>query len=271
MRWQIAFRLVCATVCVGLLASAAVAAERPHFVRRTTGKIAGTGSFQTASVAYTSPKSRTKVVLCAVVHVAEVAYFQKLQKRLSASDIVLYEAVSVGDSEHPVPAKDRWLDPASAVGSLLGLVHQASSLDYRAKNFVWADLSIDEVFKGGSADFLDSLMGSVPAATGEALAKGITNLLWSALDPRAARGELAGVLTTAFDDLPTLLGAKLSHSLIALRNARCLAVLDERLAQLPGGTITVLYGAGHMPELDRTLQERGWTPAATSWYDAWTY
>lgn len=255
-----------------LTVGVAEAAERTRFVRQKPGSKPGAGAFQTAAVVYTSPKCQTEVVLCAVVHVAETGYFQKIQKRLAASELVLYEAVQVGDSAHPVPATDRWLDPAQALGSMLGLVHQATALDYHAENFVWADVSLDQLFKeGGPTDLLGSLLGSAPAGASTALMEGVTNLLWSAFDPKRARAELANVLATAFDDLPNMLGAKLSRSLIVLRNDRLMQVLDERLPNVPKGRITVLYGAGHMPDIDHRLVQRGWTVAKSSWYSAWTY
>lgn len=255
-------------VCALLVLSVAVAgaAERTRFVRQKPG------AFQTASVVYTSPASKVEIVLSAVVHVAEKTYFQKLQKRLAASDLVLYEAVQAGDSEHPVPATDRWLDPAQALGSMLGLVHQATALDYHADNFVWADVSLDELFReGGATDLLSSLLGSAPAGASPALVEGISNLMWSAFDPKRARAGLASVLATAFDDLPGMLGTKLAHSLIEMRNDRLMQVLDERLPRLPKGRITVLYGAGHMPDIDRRLLQRGWSVAKSTWYSAWTY
>ena len=254
-----------------VLAVAARAAERPHFVRQKPGKEPGSGAFQTAAVVYTSPKSAAQIVLCAVVHVGERAYFDQLQTRLSASTLVLYEAVQIGESPHPVPATDRWLDPATALGSMLGLVHQATALNYRSRNFVWADVSLDELFKGGGSDMLGSLLGSAPSNPSAALLTGLSNLLWSAFDPRRARAELANVLATAFDDLPNMLGSKLANSLIGLRNDRLMTVLDARLPTVPTGRITVLYGAGHMPDLDKRLQQRGWSPTKVAWYSAWTY
>lgn len=249
----------------------APSAARPHFVRLRPGKTPDTGNFQTAAVRYRMPSSAVEVVLCSVVHVGEQRYFDRLQKLLSRSDLVLYEAVQVGKDDHPVPATDRWLDPAQALGSLLGLVHQASSLDYTAGNFVWADVSLDELLSGGAGDLLDSLMGSAPTTAGKALAGSVASLLFSALDPRRARAELARVLAQAFDDLPTLLGSKLSSSLIDLRNRKVIGVMDERLAQLGQGSLTILFGAGHMPDLDRTLQGRGWRPVRTTWFTAWSY
>lgn len=271
MPWPDVRRLLTVVLCVLWGAAGLRAAERTHFVRQKAGKQPGTGAFQTAAVRYRNAASPVDVVLCAVVHVGERRYFEKLQKRLTASELVLYEAVQAGQDDHPVPATDRWLDPAQALGSLLGLVHQATALNYRSPNFVWADVSLDELFRGGGADLLESLLGSAPSTASAAIAGGVFSLLFSAMDPRRARAELAGVLTEAFDDLPTLLGSKLSHSLIEVRNQKLLGVLDAHLPRLARGTVTVLFGAGHMPDVERTLRARGWAPVRTSWYSAWTY
>lgn len=270
MRWR-GVRLCLIVVLCALGAGCAQGAERTHFVRLKAGKEAGTGTFQTAAVRYSNPATPVEVVLCAVVHVGDLRYFQKLRKRLDASALVLYEAVQVGTDEHPVPATDRWLDPAQALGNLLGLVHQATALDYRSAHFVWADVSLAELFRGGGPDLLESLLGGAPSTATGAIPGGVFSLLFLAMDPRRARAKLAGVLNRTFDDLPSLLGTKLSHSLIEMRNQKVLSVLEAHLEVLPRGTITVLFGAGHMPDVERRLVAKGWARVKTSWYSAWTY
>ena len=253
---------------LGLVGAVEAAPHRTRFVR--TKMTPQGGVFQTATVRYRKPSSPVEIALCAVVHLGDTRYFGNLRRLLAAADLVLYEAVQVGRDAHPVPATDRWLDPAAAIGNLLGLIHQASALDYRSRNFVWADVTLDELWNTGGGDILDALTSGGPTASA-ALTDGLSNLLLSMLDPRAARGQLALVLAKSFDDLPALLGKQLSKPLIQLRNNRCFQVLDAQLGTLSSGTLVVLYGAGHMPDMDRRLLERGYVPVRTTWYSAWTY
>ncbi len=252
----------------------AQAAPRTHFVRTRASKDAktpSTGAFQTAAVRYRKPEAPVDVVLLAVVHLGEPRYFGRIQKLLAASDLVLYEAVQVGNDEHPVPATNRWADPASMFGKMLGLVHQASALDYHPANFVWADISLDELMDKGGQDLMAAILSGGPTQAAEAMGEGMLGLLASVFDPRQARAQLATVLAKSFDDLPAILGEQLSRPLIALRNKRLMEVVDRQLARLERGTLTVLFGAGHMPDLDRTLQARGYVPVETRWLSAWTY
>lgn len=254
-----------------VLAVPARASDKPHFVRTRAGRAPEPSAFQTAAIRYHKASSPVDVVLCAVVHLGERGYYGRIQKMLARSERVLYEAVQVGEGDHPVPAGDRWADPAQMLGNLLGLVHQATAIDYARKNFVWADVSLHELLNKGGEDLLEGLASGGPTAAAGALAGGIASMLMSMMDPRRARAELAKVLCATFDDLPAILGDQFSRPLIALRNKKLLTVFDRELAHLDRGTLTILYGAGHMPDLDRTLQSRGYQPVETRWLSAWTY
>ena len=266
-------RLLVLIAFLAASASSLPAAEvaRPHFVRTRATKQKPGGSFQTAAVRYHKADAPVDVILCAVVHLGEPRYFGRIQKLLSQSDRVLYEVVQIGNDDHPVPASARGFDPASMLANLLGLVHQATALDYEQANFVWADITFDELVDKGGQDLLQGLLSGGPSAAADIVAGSVASLLVGMMDAKLARAQLADVLAKAFDDLPALLGDQLTRPLIQMRNQRLMSVVDRELGKLPHGTLTILYGAGHMPDLDRTLQARGYQPVGTRWLSAWTY
>lgn len=57
--------------------------------------------------------------------------------------------------------------------------------------------------------------------------------------------------------------------IIGARNEQAMKIVAEQLAK-GRRTIGVFYGAGHMPDLERRLLERGFQRRSIDWLTAWT-
>ena len=110
-------------------------------------------SLQTAIASYLSPAGVT-VDLIGAVHIADKKYFDALNTRFKSYEVVLYELVGrpieerdqlkVGDGD----SKLQWLGALQEkMRATLKLESQLKVIDYKAKNFVHADLSTEGFFE----------------------------------------------------------------------------------------------------------------------------
>jgi hypothetical protein len=110
-------------------------------------------SLQTAIASYLSPVGVT-VDLIGAVHIADKKYFDALNTRFKSYEVVLYELVGrpieerdqlkVGDGD----SKLQWLGALQEkMRATLKLESQLKVIDYKAKNFVHADLSTEGFFE----------------------------------------------------------------------------------------------------------------------------
>ena len=131
---------------------ASLADELPDYLRfREDAKSA---RLEIAIRTFAMPSGQS-VDLIGVVHIADDAYYQELNKRFAAYDSVLFELV--GDPEGltaPAPLTDaqrmQQTDGSAvstiqqAAGQYLGLTFQLDAIDYTGKNMVHADTTAEE-------------------------------------------------------------------------------------------------------------------------------
>jgi hypothetical protein len=238
------------------------------------------GSLQTADVTFTNAAGK-KVRLVAAVHIAESAYFHDVQSSVEKSDTVLYEMVKPKGSGPPV--KGQHSDHAVAqlqrfLKDKLDLSFQLDEVDYTPANFIHADLDA-ETFQ------------QMQSQRGESFASMmLASLLKSLSDPAAIRqfedepldmvdlmtrpdGERQIKLLLARhlgDFEKEAMGLNMLDGTVILteRNKAVMKVLDEQLAA-GKKDLSIFYGAAHMPELAKQLEQRGFKPTQTKWRAAW--
>ena len=101
------------------------------------------------------PKDRRKasptVDLIAAVHIADKAYYERLNREFADYDVVLYELIAPeeGAKLRPGPHNSHGLlsSVQSGVGGILNLEFQLDHIDYTRKNMVHADMSPDQFAK----------------------------------------------------------------------------------------------------------------------------
>jgi len=225
------------------------------------------------------------VDLVAAVHLGGDAYYETLDKLFADYDAVLYELVAP-PGERPRPGRK----PAGAIGSaqqgltrLLGLAFQLESIDYTADNFVHADLSPRE-FQQAMQKRGESWWSMFTKLMRESMARAERG---EAETPDVSMGELFGLLFgggaerqvrlrrlmaeqfTDMDVLTSTFGGEEGSTLITDRNAAALKVLRRRISK-GDRRIAIFYGAAHMDDFDRRLQEDfGLQPGETIWLEAW--
>ncbi len=246
---------------------------------------------QTAIVRYaTAPKPSDKgkpavtVDLIGAVHIADKAYYEKLNQQFTEYDALLYELVA---PEGTVVERGRGTSNAHPIGALqngiktfLELDHQLEEVDYTKPNFVHADMTPDQFvqsMKDRNESFLQMyfrLMGQAMAQQGELSAKGETadvdlfSALFATDRPRRLK-IILGKQLSEVESLLTSFGGEEGSVIISERNKMALKVLK---AQLAAGKkhVGIFYGAAHLVDMDQRLRKDfGLQPVAVTWLTAW--
>lgn len=252
---------------------------------------------QCAIVTFRNPAGQT-VTLVSALHVGEKDYYSRLNRHFQDYDSVLYEMVLdipkhvahqnnirqlLGrDKQEPrIDTSKGGKDTVSLLqvklAEILALSYQLTSIDYSAKNFRHADLTLEEFEearlkkKQGPAELLEELL-SVEGETGPPEYRKIADLpllkiLTLGPDTRQ-RAILKTGLAAYFAESKDISNEVEGEVLIKLRDERAVEVLKARLAKKES-KIAIFYGAAHMPDLARRVKELGFVPISKSWILAW--
>jgi hypothetical protein len=242
------------------------------------------------------------VWLSGASHVGDSNYFRALQKHLDAQGLVLFEGVKdLSSSKTPDPAKREIKEkgePQTASKSTedfgiqqtlaesLGLVFQLKAIDYTRTNFRNSDLTVADIERlmrenapadgpgEGSGEFATLLQIMDGSSFLGMVANFGVRLLGSSPKLQAlTKLTLIETLGQVKGDLSTLQGLppemkKLVQVLIQSRNQ---AVMDDLAVQLkkPVKSISIFYGAGHMPDMEQRLKrDFHYRPAEEIWLTA---
>jgi hypothetical protein len=267
-------------------ASAAVGAdESGEFVRLRRGEEKQPLALEIAVARFVSKDDRRSdlvVDLVGAIHVGDKAYYDALNKRFRGYDAVLYELVAREDANVP----ERGRDPGTFVGglqvgmkSMLELEYQLDCIDYSQRNMIHADMSPEE-FAETMKRRKESFAGMFFRMLGRALAEqaddplgtGDLELLAAMFAPdRAYRLKL--VMAKEFADLEGQMGifdGPEGSTIVTERNKKALEVLAREIKK-GRKRIAIFYGAGHLPDLQRRLEnDFQMKRTETEWLSAWS-
>jgi hypothetical protein len=280
-----------ANLClVGLLFWAASAAAE---TRATTNAVLGSfiryqAEGQTEGHVDTAVKTYTRadgvaVTLFAALHVADRAYYERMEEQFKECDALLYEMVR--DTEVDMTSQVGTDNPLSqlqiGMKRMLGLEFQLEAIDYSRPNFVHADLDPDTFFRL-QEERGESILGLMLQAILAEQARQANN-------PQANISGLQLLMAFFSSDrahaLKLLLGQQMEQMeamlagidrgsdgqgsvLVQGRNEHAMRVLDREIKQ-GRRKIGIFYGAGHMPDFERRLEALGFRKSAEHWLVAW--
>ena len=275
------------------------AADEPTAFARVASDARGRPSaLQLAIVRYAPEDERYTVDLVSAIHVGDAAYYQELNERFRAYDVLLYEMILSGEAEDiaETAASGGPGGPAGSGGGagglglitlmqnglkdMLDLSYQLDVIAYDAANFVHADLTADmfrksmeerdeslyvyfwRAFFAAMDDYARDPLGlrDLEIVSG-ALTSGRGNALKIAL--------AHDLVSSSFS--PDVFGGENGSALIQARNEHAIDVLK---AQIGAGKrkLGIFYGAAHMPDFERRLlDELGLEKIAVEWVDAWRF
>jgi len=266
--------------------------QAPSFIRLQHDSKDQPSALETAVARYVPAKSKSDLTidLIGAVHVADRAYYEKLNKMFEEYDVLLYELVAPPGtriekggrkSDNPVSMLQNMMK------SILDLDLQTERVDYSKKNFVHADMSPDQMAeamrKRGETGltlvlnlFADALKQQnlqelkkqkMPAKNKPDEDLDIFSLLF---DPESGM-KLKRAMAEQMVELGggAGLGSTLTNLLITDRNGAAFKVLERELAQ-GHKKIGIFYGAAHLPDFDKRLREKlGLKRTSERWLKAW--
>lgn len=259
------------------------------FIRFTDGG-KGEGVLETAIATYEN-KAGQKVELIAAVHIADTAYYKRLEKLFAGYDSLLYELVKPKGAKPPKPGRRDRGDSSNMIAwfqrylrDTLKLDFQLDAIDYTAKNFVHADLDT-ETFQKLSKErgetmiqLMFKLMLSQYKAEKEGKSKSDPymgmKMLVALVMPDSAR-TLKYLLAKQLQDMEAImagLGAGEDGKgsvLLTERNKALMRVMRQRLVA-GDKEIGVFYGGAHLHDVEeRIFAETDLRRTGVRWEKAW--
>jgi hypothetical protein len=239
-------------------------------------------AMQTAVVTYSNPADPdgAKVTLIGAVHIAESEYYSKLNTMFRQFDSLLYEMVMDPEAGIPDPT-ERGVSPVSTIQvgmkDALGLTFQLDEIDYKAKNFVHADMTPKEFFdtmknrKEGLMQLMFRAMGAGIAMQSNGKSNDL-NLITAAIgdDPqKGLRRAMAEQMVDMDGQMAGLSGSDGKSTLITERNAKAMEVLKKEIKS-GKKKLAIFYGAAHLKDMQERLEkDYGMKAEKTEWLDAW--
>jgi hypothetical protein len=274
--------------------SVACAVELPDYVRYRED--AGSSRLEVAVRTLALPSGQT-VDLIGVVHIADAAYYQELNRRFGGYDSVLFELV--GDpralTERAPPASAA---PAGrqhggtvsfiqqAAGRYLDLSFQLDVIDYSGSNMVHADTSMEQFqqlqaqrgestvslfMRAMEAQLKGQLTGQLDRrAASELDTFGLIRILLSE-DSAAAFKQALAKNFDQMESMSALMEGEQGSVILSGRNQVVVDKISEVLARKKQRRIAVFYGGAHMPGIETALvSDMKARVAGEEWLAAWT-
>ena len=256
--------------------------DKPPEFLRVSKKEKVPQALQTAIVTYRKPgdASGVEVTLIGAVHIGEPTYYSRLNQLFKDYDALLYELVAEPDAGVPDP-EERGVSPISTIQvgmkDSLELAFQLDEIDYKAENFVHADMTPHEFFttmesrREGLMQMLFRSLGSGLAMQSSGKTSDIGLLAALVADDRAKalRRAFADQMQMMEGQMAALTGDDGKSTLITERNAKAFQVLDREI-KAGKSRLGIFYGAGHLKDMhERLVRDYGMQPVKTKWLNAW--
>ncbi|BCU76768.1 hypothetical protein [Luteolibacter sp. LG18] len=223
-------------------------------------------------------KDGVTVDLIGAIHIADAAYYKNLSGKFDNYQAVLFEMV--GDDK-AIPKKEAKDAPAAdkkdlgglhqlygMVAKFLGLTGQMESIDYTRKNFVHADITLEE-FQKLQAEKGESLLGLIAKADQSgAKEPDAAKLMQAMLSGNSNRMKLEIIHTLGSGDDQIAAFAGSNSVIVGDRNAKCIKVLDSQVDK-GRKRLAIFYGAAHFPDMEKRLLEKGYQKVSHEWVTAW--
>ena len=264
------------------------------------------GKLQTVIV--TMKNGDVQVELIGAVHVADADYYRALTKLFTGYEELLFELVDGQKMKRDIEAgpkpsakktplkqgefppddddapAEKERSPAFKIISMLmhgfgnyfHLQYQTDGIDYHTKNFVHADVSMDEFVrlqadKGES--FVDLMRKAIEAqlevgSDRNSEPKGSQFLLALLGDSSGLKVAMARQLAATGDVVSEMEKHDGGTVIITERNKKALSVLDREVAA-GRKNLGIFYGAAHLSAMEAEMEKTGFHRTGERWVNAW--
>lgn len=247
-----------------------------------TGK--ESGRLETAIWTFEDKDGR-KVDLIGAVHIADRAYYKKLNAAFKNYDRLLYEMVKSDGVDAASIGKDGEPSGMGAFqkgfGKMLGLDYQLDHIDYGAENFVHADITAErmsQLMEERNINLFTIIMEALMDAFNQA-AEGtqagpqitIVDLVKLAFAKDRSH-ELKMILGPVMGDVEAqasgLGNSKIGKLILDERNVEAMKIVERELST-GGKNMGLFYGAAHLPGMAKIMEGLGFKKTAETWMTAW--
>lgn len=236
------------------------------------GKHGGSGDFELLVRRFKNPKTGAIVTLAGMIHLAEPAFYAKINTLAEQHDVVLLEGVKGGATFGSIPLlykvllANRLIAPARLEGQL----DQLRQTGPRYRN---ADVDIKDLDTGSTAagDWLAMPLVVVAGETGYALSGISEQLCWLTGNGDFYANKMRGILADALTDPEKpARDEDFERVVVRDRNAVVLKSLDEELAKTGTRRVLIPWGAAHQEGLGEGLRSRGFVAENDEWLRAFS-
>lgn len=239
-----------------------------------------------------------RVDLIGAIHLADGAYYRRLNLRFRNYDKLLYEMVNGetlsemlwlrkqakrGKATEEQKARLQELEETmaaeredsllssllnyyyNAMASRVGCTLQIDGIDYGQPNFVYADMSQEE-FSAAMQERGESWLSYFAESFAESFKNGslMQGVALNNASPVELRRSVMHLLVQSME--ASTMGDK---AIIVARNERCMDVLDRELGNPEVRRVGIFYGAAHLRDMDERLRARGFSLRSVEWMTAW--
>jgi hypothetical protein len=241
------------------------------------------------------------VELIGAVHIADTDYYKALNEQFRSYEVLLFELVDgqklkdekIGDlvstkgtktpTAEIAAEEEEQSNPAFAflrammtgVGSYLRLQYQTDGIDYHAKNFVHADVSMEQ-FQAMQEKNGESFSQLFQKAMESEMKRGFSKqyettggqvLLALLGDSSGIKISMAKLLGN-IEDMGEDLGFGADSVIVGERNRVALEVFDSEV-KTGRKKLGIFYGAAHLEDMENRLEKRGYKRSGERWLTAW--
>jgi len=150
------------TACQSSRVETATPVTPPKPYMRVTREANGAASLDIVIREFRAPKKRGPVVyLVGVSHIGDAAYYEAVQNRLEATELVLFEGVRASEARAKPRSRDAAAPPApkmpkraegefslqADLAKSLGLAFQLEAIDYERPHFLNSDMTITQIME----------------------------------------------------------------------------------------------------------------------------
>jgi hypothetical protein len=233
------------------------------------------------------------VELIGAIHVADKTYYEQLNEHFKRCDALLYEMVggpiqkrearaeslSAEDAaEKAAAGRLSWLQTLfTTLQSSMALESQMTVIDYHAKNFFHADMTLsqfaamqEERNEGFLALWLKAVKVQMDTPEITANQPGVLKIL-EILCSKDSPTELKRLVGRTFDSVETLMAGLETGDgtvIVTERNKLALEIMQKQIA-LGRKHLGIFYGAAHLPDMETRLLQLGFKLEKTEWLTAW--
>ena len=240
-------------------------------------------SLETASAKYINDDG-VEVELIGVVHIADKKYYQEFNEQFKKYDSLLYEMVG-GDPDKPLTKEDLAANKKNPmrffqllIGGMMKLDFQLDHIDYTAKNFVHADMTM-ETFQERQKAKGENLLSLIEKSIEAQEKAGSQNKqqfnfasMFKLLNDEGGPNGMKLALGRQFHDIESMIGGMEGPDgsvLVAERNITALKVMESEMKK-GKKNLGIFYGAAHLPDFDkRLIEDYGFKRTTKTWNAAW--